>query len=123
MKKLRLKDSTHIVRAGSLVVADLLFYGNTNEHSVPSYLVIIGFLLLALNIYFVSFVVLSLLRLYGLPIKHKKRLAKYITGAASIIIALQSVGQLSVKDVLVLLPLTILGYVYVNYTKNRQTAN
>jgi hypothetical protein len=106
------------VQALCLFVIDLIFFTSTNTTSDPSYLIIIGFFLVSLSFYCLTYIVLSLIKFYGLPINRKRRLSWYITALFSSLIALQSIGQLSPKDVAVLMPLAVIGYLYTGYAKS-----
>lgn len=75
---------------------------------------------MALTIYLITYIVLSFIKLYGLPIKRKQRLSWYITGVMSMLVALQSIGELGSKDIIVVLPLAVIGYVYINYSGNNE---
>jgi hypothetical protein len=60
---------------------------------------------------------LGVARLYGLPLKRKKRLSAYIIITFGLIFALQSMGELSAKDILVIIPIAVIGYIYTSYFK------
>lgn len=101
----------------ALLAADTVFFATTDPHEVPSFILIIGFLLLTATIYCAVRGLLALIRWYGLlpSDSHRRRLARVVTGLAAGLIALQSIGQLGVRDILVLLPLTLLAYLYITY--------
>jgi hypothetical protein len=67
--------------------------------------------------------VLALSRLYGIPVRHRKRALRSAVLLISGLVALQSIGQLSPRDVLVLAPLSALMYMYIAYNRGgrRQT--
>jgi hypothetical protein len=98
-----------------LVVADLTVFTQTNATRVASFTLIIGFLALAATVYYAAYGLLAFARLYGLPVRRKRRLAASLTGLAGCLVALQSVGELNVRDVLLLLPLVTIGYLYSFY--------
>ena len=100
-----------------LLLADGLLFSYTDATSVPSYVVMIGFLLLAATLYQLVRGGLALTALYGLKIKRRHSLSLFMTGVIAGLIALQSVGQLSQRDFLVVLPLIILGYTYSAYAR------
>jgi len=103
---------------GLLVVADIIIFAGTDATKVTSFIVMVGYLLLVLTIFAAIFGILSLSRLYGIPIKHKKRFAAYITGMIGLLVALQSIGELSSRDILVILPLVIIAYAYSSYSRS-----
>ncbi|HEX4773918.1 MAG TPA: hypothetical protein VH234_00145 [Candidatus Saccharimonadales bacterium] len=98
-----------------ILVLDGLIFGASNSRSVPSFLLMIGFLLLLATFYQLFYGLLSLVRLYGLKFKRPNRLALYFTGTVGLLVALQSIGELSLRDVVVLLLLAGLGYLYSAY--------
>ncbi len=99
----------------SLLVIDALLFSLTNTQSVASFMLIIGFVLLAATLHHLIYGLLMILEACGLTIKRKQQLASSITGVMSLLLALQSIGELSPRDVLVLLPLVVLGYFYGLY--------
>lgn len=112
---MKLARNQHVWRFAGLLAADGLMFGLTNPHSTSSVGLMAGFLLMVATIYYCVNHLLALTRLYGLKLKRRRRLAAVITGLVSGLIALQSVGGLSSFDMLVLLPLVVIGYVYSSY--------
>jgi hypothetical protein len=104
----------------TLLFVDIAFFTTTDASKVAPFVLIIGFLLLVLTFYVLLYGLLGVSRLYGLPIRHKQRLAVFLSGILGLIVALQSIGELSLRDILVLLPLATLGYVYGMYTTARR---
>lgn len=83
-------------------------------------MLVAGFLLLAVSLYAVLLGVLKIGSWYGLSsVKHRRRLARTTAGVLSGIIALQSIGELSSRDILVLLPLALIAYLYMSYGRAR----
>lgn len=81
-------------------------------------MVMIGFLMLSLTLYYVFLGLISLSKLYGVEIKRRRQLVIYMTTVSASLLALQSVGQLSQRDIMVLFPLAMLAYLYNAYAKN-----
>jgi hypothetical protein len=109
-------NSSRFRRLAALIAADLLFFGMTDPANVPSFALIIGFLLFAITLYqFVK----GLIRFgswYGLTFtQRQQRLARITTGVVAGLVALQSMGQLGGRDVLVLVPLALVTYLYISY--------
>ncbi len=104
----------------AIVVLDIGFFTKTNANRVPAFALIVGFILVALSVYLLIYLVLSFMKLYGLPIKRKRRLTLYLTGVSSFLIALGSVGELNGKDIVVILPLAVIAYIYINYAKSNE---
>jgi hypothetical protein len=99
----------------SLIIIDLCLFTATNAASVTSFMLIVGFVLLAVTLYYLIYGLLSLAGFYGVAIKQKRRPALYLTFLGGGLIALQSIGELSSRDIAVILPLAVLGYLYVSY--------
>lgn len=103
-----------------MLIVDIAFFTRTDASKIAPFLLIVGILLLAATFYELIYGLLSFARLYGLPIRHKNRLAIYLSGILVLIVALQSIGGLTPRDILVLLPLTTIGYIYGLYTSTRR---
>jgi hypothetical protein len=48
----------------------------------------------------------------------RRRLTLFVTGIIGALLAMQSIGQLSVRDALVIVPIAIIIYVYFTYARN-----
>ena len=107
----------HVRQFIILLVADVLVFSTTNAKTVASPLLIVGFVLLMATFYQLMYGLLAALELYGLHWRKPQRLALYFTAFAGVLVALQSIGELSLRDVLVLLPLAALGYFYSSFGK------
>lgn len=115
----------HFWRISGLLAVDALLFGVTNPQTTSSFFLIVGFALFCVTFYYVLDAVLMLAKLYGVPVRHKKRLLRTLTVVMGGVVALQSVGQLSSRDLIVLTPLTVVLYLYVTYTaglRNRSAA-
>jgi len=115
---MELLTQKHIWPVICLLILDTLLFSYSNAAVVPSYMVMVGFILLTLTLYQIVYSLLGLTSLYGIKLKRKKSLAMYLTLVIGGLIALQSIGQLSGRDIVVLLPLTILAYLYSAYVKS-----
>jgi hypothetical protein len=105
------------LQAFCLIIIDVIYFKSVNTNQAPSCMIIIGFVLLVISFFYVIYTLLGLAKLYGLNIRRRKRLSSYITALFGSMIALQSIGQLSPRDVAALLPLAIIGYLYSGYIK------
>lgn len=110
-------SNTRAAQGISLLIADMIFFGATDATKVAPYAVIIGFILLTLTCYWAVRGLLALSRLYGLNIKRSRSLSYYLTAVISGLLALQSIGDLGGFDLIVLLPLITVGYIYMTYAK------
>lgn len=101
-----------------LLVFDGLFFGLTNPTKSASVFLILGFLLVVANLYLLVRGLMAVSGWYGLSFgKHTLRTASVITGVIGGIVALQSMGQLTPRDVMVLLPFAVLTYLYSSYNQ------
>lgn len=98
-----------------LLAADAAVFGGTDPQQVASYVLIIGFGLLAATMYCLLGALLAVAGWYGISLPHKRRLQVTGTGLAAGLVALQSIGQLSSRDVLVVASLTLLVFLYTTY--------
>jgi len=115
MKDFAVTHHRHLWQALSLLIIDIIFFTKTNANRVAPVVLIVGFVLLVLTLYQAIYALLSAARLYGLPVRYKHRLALYLCVVLSLMAALQSIGALTPKDILILLPLATLGYLYGMY--------
>lgn len=102
----------------AILVSDVLLFLGTNASKVSVGVIILSFCLLLVNIWCVINAMLRFLSLYGLSSKHRRKLTGYLTMFVGCTIALQSVGELNRRDVLVLAPLIVLAYAYSVYAKS-----
>lgn len=115
----------HFWRISGLLLVDGLLFGVTDPDTASSVVLIAGFLLFCATLYYLLDGVLMLGALYGMPVRHKKRVLRSLTLVIGGVVALQSIGQLSSRDVMVLTPLSVLLYLYVAYVasgRQRQAA-
>ena len=117
---LKVTHYRHFWQALVVLIADVAFFTRTDASKIAPFLLIVGILLLAVTCYELMYGLLSFARLYGLPIRHNKRLAVYLSGTLVVIVALQSIGELTTRDILVLLPLATIGYIYGMYASTRR---
>jgi hypothetical protein len=120
MNGLKVTHHRHFWQALGVLIVDVAFFTKTDASKIPPFILIIGVVLLVFTCYELFYGLLSIARLYGLPIRYKNRLAVYLSGVLGLIVALQSIGELTPHDILVLLPLATLGYIYGVYTTARR---
>ena len=83
-------------------------------------MLIVGFVLVALSTYGLLRLCLAMLAFYGVPLKHKgRRIALLVGISCAISLALQSLGELTMRDVVVLTLLSGLAYIYMTYGRGR----
>lgn len=115
----RLIRKTHFWRLSALFAADALVFGVTDPNETASFMLIVGFLLMSATAYYLFDGVLAFAGLYGFPARHRKRVLRASALLASGLLALESIGQLSARDILILGPLTGLAYFYLAYPARR----
>ena len=108
-----------------LIIADLVFFSTTNPSNVPSYMLVVGFVLFMATFYYLVLGLFRLGKWYGLDFTNKQiRLARIITVVTGVILALQTTGQLSHREIFVLIPLAMIAYAYMSYVRlNRQSVS
>lgn len=103
-----------------LLALDGIFFTLTNPSNVDSAVLFVGFLLLALTLYLLISRLCALGAVYGFQFdKHTHRIALFGTGIIVGLIALQSLGELTTRDMMVALPLAAITYAYLSYGRNK----
>lgn len=104
----------------SLLTLDGGFFTLTNPSNVDSAVLFAGFLLLSLTSYLLITRLCAWSRLYGFQFDgHSRRIALFGTGIIVGLMALQSLGELTTRDMIVALPLGIITYAYLSYGRNK----
>lgn len=111
--------TSHNTRLAALIAVDGLFFGLTNPADVPSFALIIAFLLLVATFYQLVKGLMRIGAWYGINSGHQLRLARIITGVTAIVIALGSMGQLGGRDFFVMVPFVVLTYMYTSYGRSQ----
>ncbi len=101
----------------ALIVVDALFFGLFSPDA-DSFIVIPAFLLVIVTIYMtIDLVLRGWMRLLPLKKTVRQWITFIFTGGLSLIIALQSIGQLTTRDVITIVPLIALLYFYLAYNR------
>ena len=123
-------DSSYFRRAfqiaAFLLVGDIVFFSLTNpRNDSNSLIIILGSALVGLTFYW-----LARLAIAAFNLKHKassytltkqKRLSILTAVLATILILMRSVGQLDIKDGIVILSLVAISYFYISYAGGEAT--
>lgn len=113
-----MKHASHI-RLAVLLAANLILFGTTNAATASPGLMVLGFGLILVTAYFVMHWLVGGLKFYGVNLTNRRRrhLATYLTVLVGLLVAMQSIGGVNARDLLVLVPLATLGYVYAFYVR------
>lgn len=83
----------------------------TNPTSLPSWVLIVPFILLFATIWFISF---SKFRSHDMSRLRSVRLSLVLAGLPVSLLLLQSIGQLTVRDIITILAFFALAYFYIS---------
>jgi preprotein translocase subunit YajC len=99
-----------IIAAGSLAALLVLFM-STDPAKVPSFLLIVPFILLFVSL---MFIISSFLQYKGYTKNRSLQVAALSTAAPVLLLVLQSIGQLTIRDILTVAILFALSYFYMS---------
>ena len=103
---------------GAFLVADALFFSSLNPYSSRSILLFAGFILLAATVYLcIQLIRRALAAVAGREVVPSRRLPLFLTLFVSILLALQSVGQLTVRDSVALVIVGVIVWFYSTYLR------
>jgi hypothetical protein len=91
----------------------LILFVSTDPGSIPPFLLIIPFVLLAISAYLGISLLLSM---RDMPQKRRQSIAIIATGLPILLLVLQSIGQLTVRDVITTSAVFLLSYFYISRT-------
>jgi len=112
----------HLQVCAALIAADCLVFTLVDPKNASAPWLIAGYILLGLTLFGLASLLASSLRAYG-DRTHSagKRFLRYGAAILVAVVGLQSIGQLTVKDVGALLPFVIIAYFYFGYGKKMAT--
>ena len=118
MKQILAIASTHKKTLSvMLLLADGFFFALSDPQHMAIPAMVLGWLLIAASTYLLFSFGSKLLKLAGL-LKQEKRISVIsLSGFVYLLVLLQAVGQLSLRDVAALVPLAIIGYLYFRRVK------
>ena len=113
-----------LAKLALLITVDAFFFSAYNPENSPPLVVVIGFLLFIATVY----VLLKLLAdvissQFGLKLPNERKAIATVTTVIGLLIAMQSIGQLTTKDVLAIVPLMLILYLFLTYSKPRGSKN
>ena len=101
---------------GIVSVIDAAFFSLTSPQTSHSLLIIAGICLLVAGIYVWTATLVRVLgAFWPLTLRTKWRLVMFLTVMTSLLIVMQSIGQLSWRDALVIIPFVAVLYAYIAY--------
>lgn len=105
----------------ALLIADILVFFTVDPRQAPSVVLMIGLLLLVATIYIVICAGLYLIG-FGIPSlrKREKKLRILLSVVVAFLVGLQSLGQLTAKDFIAVIPLLLVGYFYLTYPNDQK---
>ncbi|MEO6513169.1 MAG: hypothetical protein ABIR37_00625 [Candidatus Saccharimonadales bacterium] len=103
-----------------LGVIDSAFFGLLSPNT-SAFVIIPAFILIIVTIFAILTLIVTYIgKMFVVKPKNQKRIVIMLTATLGIIIALQSIGQLTVRDVVTIVPLILVLYLYMSYTKSRR---
>ena len=114
MKKMRSRSFWLSI---GLIITDIAFFGLTNPVKVASILLIAGFGLLVVTMYWLLLNIQKIAGLYMPWLLRQKNLSLSISLLVGLLLALQSIGQLTVRDMLLVPAAGLVLYAYLAYGK------
>ncbi len=118
LKKIVFKSKLSLLLG--ILALDSAFFMLTDPNRVSSILLMVGFLLIVATIYVLFDRLYLIAQLYGLALGSKPRRFSLIgTIVVAGLVGLQSMGELTARDLLVVVPLAIIMYLYLSYGKSR----
>ena len=118
MKKHRTRK---FLRLLVLFAADIILFSFVNPTNAYALVIIVGFVLVSLTLYaLIDFLLVVAERIAPFSLHTKRRIALASTIVLSLLLAMQSIGQLTVKDVLAVIPLLAVLAFYFSYATARK---
>jgi hypothetical protein len=109
----------HFQMVVAIFIADGLFFSLTKPSTASSLVLIAGFGLLVLTSYLITRFVFGLVSLFVPVIAKQKHIEVVVSAIFGVLVALQSLGQLSLRDFIVVVVFAGFIYLYGSYTKWR----
>lgn len=101
-----------------LLLVDGLFFSLVNPRQAHAFVIIIGFGLVVVTLYALFDLLLALAeRIVTFSARTRRRLRDSLTMLLALLLAMRSIGQLTVKDILAIIPLVLLLAFYLSYQR------
>jgi membrane-associated HD superfamily phosphohydrolase len=121
---MKLKPHTRrkLIRLGILFVLDALFFSLVNPNNTYAIVIVAGYILLIITLYvLIDFLLAVSERIIPFSAHTKRRMAVATTLVLALLIAMQSIGQLTVRDILAVIPLVVVLSLYFSYMFRKST--
>lgn len=106
-----------------VVALDVAFFSSTDPGKVAAPWLIVGYILAVATLYWLVRAFVAFLGLYSKVLRRQKqRLVKVLTLIGAVLLAMQSVGQLTFKDMSMIVPLSLIAYFYFSYGRSKSKA-
>ncbi len=116
--KQTLLHNRHLHTFAALIAADLVVFTAVDPSKASALWLITGYVLLGMTVFALASSIAGAFKQYGTRAHSlSTRFLRYGAAIVVVLVGLQSVGQLTVKDVATLLPLALLAYLYLGYGK------
>jgi len=102
-----------LIISGICLVAVLLLFMFTDPNKIPSFVLMIPFVLLFVLL---SSLITIVLRTQGVGDSRSMKMGLILASVPLILLVLQSIGQLTLRDVLTIAVLFVISYFYVSRT-------
>lgn len=113
---------SRIIVLAVLASLDIIFFSTVNPTKAPSLLLFAGFALLGCNLLGLWYALLWVSRnLVSLPKGRIRKPTVVATIVSLVLLALQSIGQLTLRDVLAIAALTAIVWFYASYSRDKRT--
>ncbi len=108
----------------SLLILEVIFFSLINPYNSQTVVLVIGIFLVILDYYLIiRYLIFYLARIYRTVDSQKYRIILFVTIPGALFIILKSLNQLAIGDILVIILLSIMGYIYMWYISNRKSVD
>lgn len=111
-------QNRHLQICAALIAADCFVFTLVDPQQASALWLITGYILMAVTLFGLASLLATGLKSYGKRTQVVgKRFLRYSTLIIVVLLGLQSIGQLTFKDIVALLPLAVIAYLYFGYGK------
>lgn len=118
----RIIHNHHARVCAALIAADCLVFAFVDPTRASALWLGVGYILLGLTLLTLAMVLAQSVKSYGdAAYKAAGRFLRYAAVAAIVLIGLQSIGQLTTRDIITFTPFLLIAYWYFGYNKRLKT--